>query len=144
MEHSVQSIFFVLDILQLIFDRLPLQLGTVFRTASGNHRLVHFLRRKWVGQVGDGIFHPLLRLGLQPLEPYMGGFFLFRIAVLHHRRNYRFDLRVVLLASDAETGLVLRDADALFRGIYKAKVKDLLVRLAVLFLPIEIRAILTA
>ena len=68
----------------------------------------------------------------------MGGFFLFRIAVLHHRRNYRFDLRVVLLASDAETGLVLRDADALFRGIYKAKVKDLLVRLAVLFLPIEI------
>lgn len=72
MEQSAHSIFFVFDILQLIFDRSPFQAGTVVQASFGNHCLIHLFVGKAVGQVGCDLFHLCLCLGFQPFEPILG------------------------------------------------------------------------
>ena len=130
MEQSAHSIFFVFDILQLIFDRSPFQAGTVVQASFGNHCLIHLFVGKAVGQVGCDFFHLCLCLGFQPFEPILGcSIFFPDVAVLGGRRSGRYGLRAVCFISDFEPGLVLRNLDTLLRGIHRTEVENFLVSL---------------
>ena len=146
MEQSAHSIFFVFDILQLIFDRSPFQAGTVVQASFGNHCLIHLFVGKAVGQVGCDLFHLCLCLGFQPFEPILGcSIFFSRCRRFWAAGEAAGTVSVPYVSFPIfEPGLVLRNLDTLFRGIHRPRSKTSSSVFSVPFFPYRSRMILTA